>query len=135
MPTRPVLPLWVLCVLLDEGMLQGELPRLALRQYLQPLLEQHVASLLLGASGYPLLLPLVHAELAALGYAHVTVLDSAQPIAEEVTAMISARQLATARTDPGKLRIVLTDLPESSAAANRYLGHDIRQHAIHSVDL
>lgn len=130
-----VLPSPLLCALLEEGLLQGELPRLALRHYLQPLLQQGVDSLLLGASGYPLLLPLVREELAALGHAHLSVLDSAQPLADEVSQMITARQLATTRTDPGKVRIVLTDLPESIATANRYLGHDIRQHAIHSVDL
>lgn len=125
----------LLCAMLEEGLSQGDLPRLALRHYLQPLLAQHIDSLLLGASGYPLLLPLVREELAALGHAHVTVLDSAQPLAEEVAAMVAARQLATARTDPGKIRIVLTDMPENFIAANRYLGHDIGQHSVSAVDL
>ena len=120
---------------MDEGLLQGELPRLVLRQYLLPLLSQHVDAVLLGASSYPLLLPLVQAELAAHTPSDLPVFDSAQPLAAEVVAMIAARQLATARTDPGKLRIVLTDLPESFTAANRYLGRDIKQHSISTVDL
>jgi len=126
----PLLP-----ALADEGLLQGELPRLALRQYLTPLLSQQVDSVLLGASSYPLLAPLVEAELAALGCGEITVQDGVAPLADAVVAAVAARQLATARTDPGKLRIVLTDLPESFAAADRYLGHDIKQHSISAVDL
>jgi glutamate racemase len=125
----------LLSALLDEGLVQGELPRLALRHYLAPLLSQQVDSVLLGASCYPLLLPLVHAELAALGSPQLPVLDSAQPLADEVVATVAARQLATARTDPGKLRVVFTDLPESFSAANRYLGQDLRRHGVSAIDV
>jgi glutamate racemase len=130
-----VQPSPLLISLADEGWLEGEVPRLTVREYLAPLLKHQIDTLLLGCSQFPLLAGLIERELAALGGGLIRLVDSARPLAEECVQVIAARQLATVRTDPGKTRIVLTDLPEDFRVAERYLGAHIGVSSITAVDL
>jgi glutamate racemase len=130
-----VQPSPLLIALADEGWLEGEVPRLAVREYLTPLLKHGIDTLLLGCSQFPLLSGLIERELAALGGGLIRVVSSAEPLADECLKVVTARQLATVRTDPGKVRILLTDLPEDLRVAERYLGAHIGVTSITAVDL
>jgi len=126
----------LLVPLVDEGWLSGEVPRLALRTYLEPLVANDLDVLLLGCTHYPLLMPLIESELAALGGRPLPVIDSAHAIADEVAALVTSKRLASERVDPGKLRIVVTDQSEDlELMASRFLGHRLGQIPVTAVDL
>ncbi|MET0388259.1 MAG: hypothetical protein ABW321_19960 [Polyangiales bacterium] len=128
----------LLIPLVEEGYLDGELPRLVLREYLAPLLDVPIDTLLLGCSQYPLLIPLIEAELAAHvaeGGAPITLVDSAGPLADDVVQLIAAKNFATERTEPGKLRLMFTDPPEDFTLAKRCLGRDLPGLLVSAIDL
>jgi hypothetical protein len=49
--------------------------------------------------------------------------------------LVDSRQLGTTRTDPGKLRVVLTDLPLDLGIAERYFGRSFNGISVKGVDL
>lgn len=124
----------LLIALADEGWLTGDVPRLTVRKYVEPLLAENVDTLLLGCSQYPLLAELVSNELAALGHA-ISVVNSADPVADAALEQVATRKLATQRDDPGKIRVALTELPNDYALTERYLGRPVRDITIAAVDL
>jgi hypothetical protein len=54
---------------------------------------------------------------------------------EKVVQVVEARQLATARTEPGKLRVVFSDPPADLSIAEHFLGHSFAGITVTSVDL
>jgi glutamate racemase len=125
----------LLVPMVEEGWLDREATRLTARAYLEPLAKSDVDALVLGSTHYSLLMPLIADELAALSGKAVPVIDSAPAIAEEVATTLESRQLATARDDPGKLRIIFTDMPDDFGPANRFLGKDLAQLSVSAVDV
>jgi glutamate racemase len=130
-----VRPAPLLVPLVDEGWLDGELPRMAVRKYLAPLVEHDIDALVLGCTHYPLLAAMISSELAALSGKSVPVLDSAQPAVDDLVQLMETRQLATERDDPGKVRIILTDMPYDFAIASRFMGQDVTKLNVTAVDL
>jgi glutamate racemase len=125
----------LLCAFLDDGVWEGDLLRLALRQQLAPLLEAGVQTVLLGESPLLALRAAVSSELAAISGSSVPVVDSLEPMVEAVAQLVDAKQLATVRSEPGKLRLVFTDPPEDMSLAERYLGRALTGITVSSVDL
>lgn len=126
----------LLVSLIEEAWLDGDVPRMAVREYVAPLVQKSgIDTLVLGCSQYPLLEPLIKSELASLTDKPVAVVDSAHAAAAEVVHTIQTKHLATERTDPGKLRIVVTDMPEDLKMATRYLGRDASKFSITAIDL
>jgi glutamate racemase len=128
-------PAALLGPLAAEGVIDDVTARLITRAYLKPLVDQHIDVLVLGSADFSLFEPLVSRELAALGGKPIPVIDSAPAIAEAVASALQTRQLETARDDPGKLRIIVTDLPDDLAAASRFLGRELTQSSIVAVDV
>src|SRR6185503_8514139 len=56
----------MLVPLAEEGWVEGEVPRLVARRYLEPLVRARVGCVLLGCTHYPLLAGVIEAEAAAL---------------------------------------------------------------------
>ncbi len=126
----------LLVPLVEEGWVDGEVPRLATRRYLEPLVEAGVSALVLGCTHYPLLAEVIRDELAALAEHPIPVVDSAEATAVELAAFIAARDLARDAEHRGALRILVTDLPDRFAdVAARFLGHDVDGLEIEQVDL
>jgi glutamate racemase len=123
----------LLCALPDDGVWDGELVQLAVRMQLAPLIEAKVQAVVLGESSLSALRSAVSNELAANG--GIRVVDGNERMVESVVQVIEAKQLATARTDPGKLRVVFTDPPADLSIAERYLGRTFAGIAVTSVDL
>lgn len=123
----------LLCALLDDGVWDGELLQLAVQKQLAPLIANKVQVVVLGESSLDALRAAVSSELAANG--GIRVVDSTERMVENVVQVVAAKQLGTARTEPGKLRVVFTDPPADLGIAEQYLGRSFAGIAVTGVDL
>jgi glutamate racemase len=115
----------LLVPLVEEGWIEGEVPRLAVKRYVAPLVEAGARVFLLGCTHYPLVAPLVEQVARELSRSEVLVVDGAAATAHELVRWIDeARIVRAARAEPGApLELLVTDLPASfSEVASRFLG-------------
>ncbi len=121
----------LLVPLAEEGWLEGEVPTLAARRYLEPLARAGVDVIILGCTHYPLLFDVIEREARAMIGEHVTILDSATVVAAEVASFLAERALLRTpgagskdgEEGPGTTRLFVTDLPKSfDVSAARFLG-------------
>lgn len=127
-------PAPLLVSLVEEGWLDGEVPTLAARRYLSPLIRAGAGCVVLGCTHFPLLREVIAAEAEALAGAPVRIVDSAEATADEVVAFLAERGLSTARQGPGSLELLVTDLPKSFAhVARRFLGEEVG--SVEQIDL
>lgn len=116
----------LLVSLAEEGWVEGEVPRLAARRYLTPLIEAGTRCIVLGCTHFPLLHAVIEAEAAALAGAPVTIVDSAWATADEIAAFLIERGQDATREERGRLELLVTDLPKSfSDVAARFLGEPV----------
>lgn len=118
-------PAPLLVPIIEEGRTAADpLVRLALRQYLQPLIDRGLDVLVLGCTHYPILKEAIQAIVGE----NVRVIDSAEQCAEDVARRLGERGLLVpttpAATDgPGPLTCYVTDDPERFARlGSRFLG-------------
>jgi glutamate racemase len=129
-------PAPLLVPLVEEGWLEGEVPRLAVQRYLKPLIAQHIDALVLGCTHYPLLRPILETELAAMSGSALPVVDSAEATASELATLLSDRGLSAPTSGRGDLRILVTDKPGKFAeVAARFLGESVEGLAVEQIDL
>ena len=115
----------LLVPLAEEGWLEGEVPRLAVRRYLEPLARAGVDVVVLGCTHYPLLRRVIEEEAKVMLGESVRVVDSATATAHDTTAFLEERGLLNTQAGPGKIKLLVTDLAASFAAsAARFLGED-----------
>ena len=79
----------LLTPLVEEQCLHHPATKLILKDYLNPLKENRIDTLLLGCTHYPLLRPLIEQEMGS----DVTIVDSASTCAEKVAAVLQQHQL------------------------------------------
>jgi glutamate racemase len=114
-------PAPLLVPLAEEGWIEGDVPRLAVERYLEPLIALEVGVLVLGCTHYPLLKPLIEEVAERLAGRPVAVVDSAEATAESVADLLEDRQIGRAAPS-GRLDLMVTDLPASfSTVAGRFL--------------
>jgi glutamate racemase len=124
----------LLVPLVEEGWLEGEVPRLAVRRYLEPLLARGAKVVVLGCTHYPLLRGLIEREAAAIAGQPVRIVDSARATADAVAAFLKEREAEAERAGAGTLDLLVTDLPKSFAdVARRFLGENIPH--VEQIDL
>ena len=124
----------LLVPLVEEGWLEGEVPRLAVRRYLEPLLARGAKVVVLGCTHYPLLQGVIEREAAAIAGSPVRIVDSAHATAEAVATFLRERDAAAEGAGPGELELLVTDLPKSFAdLARRFLGAGVRH--VTQIDL
>lgn len=128
-------PAPLLVPLAEEGWTSGEVPRLAIRRYLEPLARASVDVVVLGCTHYPLLRGLIEEEVRDRIGPHVAVVDSAHATAQEVRSFLLARGLARAASGAGAtLQVLVTDLPGTFAeSATRFLGDAVKE--VEQIDL
>jgi glutamate racemase len=128
-------PAPLLVALAEEGWTEGDVPRLAVRRYLEPLATASVDVVVLGCTHYPLLRATIEAEARALLGAETRVVDSATATAAEVAAFLRERELdRTDTTRAATTRLLVTDLPRSfEQTATRFLGASLP--TVEQVDL
>lgn len=114
----------LLVPLIEEGWLDGEVPRLAVERYLRPLIEADVGVIVLGCTHYPLLRGTIASVAAELAGRPVAVIDSAEATALVVRDLLAGRELSATDTGAaGTLELLVTDFPASFATmAERFLG-------------
>lgn len=118
----------LLVPIVEEGRdLADPLVRLAVEQYLRPMLDRAINVLLLGCTHYPILKP-VFVEAAG---PNVRVIDSSRACAEDVARRLTMARLLRARDEKlgqGWFRTFVTDNSARFAAlAGRFLGFEIEQ--------
>ena len=127
----------LLVPLVEEGWLTGDVPRLAVRRYLEPLVAANVSVLVLGCTHYPVLKHLIAEVAAEMSGRAIPVVDSAQATAAAVQTWIDDEKIAPAESAPlpgSELELLVTDLPKSFAAmAEQMLGTSAPQ--VTQVDL
>jgi glutamate racemase len=120
----------LLVPMIEEGRnLDDPLLKLALKQYLRPMIAHRMTVLVLGCTHYPVLRPLIE-ELVG---DQVPVIDSARLCAEDVTRRLTAQGLLRGSAGSmysvsvvGTLRCLVTDDPERFARlAPRFIGDPI----------
>lgn len=127
-------PAPLLVPLVEEGWLDGEVPRLVVRRYLEPLIDEGIDALVLGCTHYPLLAPCIQKEAADLAGRPIAVVDSAAATAEELASLLEERNLAAA--GPGHLQLMVTDLPTRFAdVAGRFLANAEGDLPVEQIDL
>ncbi len=99
----------LLVPLIEEGWLESRITDDVLRQYLQPLVEDGIDTLVLGCTHYPLLRPAI----ARLLGESVTLVDSAENCAAAVKQLLAHEKIEAPRAQLGTLQVVLTDPPDS----------------------
>ena len=124
----------LLVPLVEEGWLEGEVPRLVVRRYLEPVLQKGARAVVLGCTHYPLLRPVIEEVAAEIAERPVPIVDSAEATADDLVTFLGERGLGATRTGPGALDLLVTDLPKSFAdVAARFLGHEVGD--VRAVDL
>jgi glutamate racemase len=123
----------LLVPLAEEGWTDGDVPRLVVRRYLEPLARAGVDVVVLGCTHYPLLRAIIEDEVRARIGPDVAVVDSARATAADVKAFLEARGLARGGSD-GSVELRVTDIPRTFAeVAARFLGDAVGE--VEQVDL
>ncbi len=131
-------PAPLLVPLAEEGWTEGEVPRLVVRRYLEPLARAGVDVIVLGCTHYPLLRDTIAEEVREMIGPEVTVVDSALATAADVGAFLLARGMtrraASSAAQPRPVQLLVTDVPATFRdAARRFLGDDVDE--VEQVDL
>ena len=113
----------LLVPLVEEGWIDGEVPRLAAERYLEPLIRSGAGVIVLGCTHYPLLRSVIEDAARRLSGHAIPVVDSAEATAAAVGALLESRGLGAPASERGSLELLVTDLPASfSQMAERCLG-------------
>ncbi len=94
--------------LVEEGWWDREVTVLTVREYMKPLQEAGVDTVVLGCTHYPLLQPVIQKEMGA----DVTLVNSALEVAREVQAVLTERDIATDALEQGKVSFFTSDSVE-----------------------
>ncbi|HEY2408716.1 MAG TPA: glutamate racemase [Polyangiaceae bacterium] len=120
----------LLVPLVEEGWLEGEVPRLVVHRYVEPLIAAGASVIVLGCTHYPLLKGLISEAACALAGKEVPVVDSAEATARAVGEWIRDERLIAGTVAPSPeraLELLVTDLPASfTLVAGRFLAREAR---------
>jgi glutamate racemase len=113
-------PTPLLVPLVEEGWLEHEVTKQVLKEYLTPLINDGIDTLLLGCTHYPLLTPLIQSVVAK----EIVLVDPARETAWVVKRQLESHGLL--EHSGGGLCLYLSDLtPEFQLIAQRFLGEPI----------
>jgi len=108
--------------LVEEGWLDHPVTRLTAQEYLRPVLAEQIDTLILGCTHYPLLKALLK-DVVGEG---VTLVDSAEAMAELSYEVLWEKHLAKDSFKPAIYKFFVTDLPlRFQTMAERFLGRSI----------
>src|SRR6266566_5064405 len=106
--------------LVEEGWFDHPVARLTAQEYLAPLTAQSVDTLVLGCTHYPLLKPLLHDVVGA----GVTLVDSADAMAQQTDVLLRAQALQRRGDDRVEHQFFVTDVPQRfQKVGEQFLGH------------
>ena len=99
----------LLVPLIEEGWLESPVTDDVIGQYLAPLLQDGIDTLVLGCTHYPLL----RRAIARVAGDKVALVDSAENCALAVRDLLADKALGASETERGSLRVALTDPPDA----------------------
>lgn len=99
----------LLVPLIEEGWLHNEVTDRVIMQYLQPLIDAEIDTLVLGCTHYPLLRPTI-SRLLGDG---IVLVDSAENCARAVGDLLTQQKLHASAENGGRLQVALTDPPDA----------------------
>ncbi|MBM3245995.1 MAG: glutamate racemase [Candidatus Omnitrophica bacterium] len=106
----------------EEGWVEGEVVLRVAREYLKPLKDSRVDTVILGCTHYPILKPVIRQVLGE----NVTLIDSAKQVAMEVKKIL-AQEGPLNKSRHSKHEFYVSDNPEwFSSLAQRFLGQPVR---------
>ncbi len=108
--------------LVEEGWLDHPVTRLTAQEYLKPVLAEHVDTLVLGCTHYPLLKSLLQ-EIAGTA---MQLVDSAEAMAGIAATLLQQQGLANPLRIPPEYRFCVSDVPfRFQTIAERFLGRSL----------
>ena len=119
--------------LVEDGRVQPGEPLITLcaREYLEPLRDAGVDTLILGCTHYPL----ISAVISSIMGPDVTLVDSAAAAAGAIAAALREKDMSASKTDGGRQQYFVTDSTERfSAVASLFLGANV-DGAVQRVDI
>lgn len=112
----------LLVPLVEEGWLDHPVARLVAEEYLKPLLQHDLDTLVLGCTHYPLLKPLLQ---KIVGY-QIRLVDSAEAMADQTAATLVHQNLKNRQSGPPEYRYYVTDVPyRFQSIGEAFLGRDL----------
>ena len=117
----------LLVPMVEEGWIDHAATRLIVREYLAPLVDAHMDTLVLGCTHYPLL---AHVIADVLGPG-VRLIDSAEETAVETRRVLSAAGLLTPALATPAHRFVVSDAPDRFLTLGRRFLDDTMAHVEH----
>jgi glutamate racemase len=127
----------LLVPLVEEGLLDGQLPELAVERYLQPLITEQVGVIVLGCTHYPILKPVIERVAERIAGHPIVVVDGAAATASVLSEHIVTNRIAARQnSSPATVELLVTDLPGSfENVARRLLGQDLPQVKLIDLDV
>ncbi len=108
--------------LVEEGFFEDEATHLIAKQYLEKFIENHVDTLILGCTHYPMLKNTIQRIVGE----NVIMVDSGEETAKFVKKYIESNSLATSKSVKSKLKIYVSDLPHKfQQIAERFLQNSL----------
>ena len=124
----------LLVPLAEEGWMGSEVARLVLTEYLSPLADQGVDTLVLGCTHYPLFKDQIRSMFQDQFDREVELVDSAESVAGRLKAMFMVQGLDAPEGRGGGIRCFVTDSPATfQRVGQRFWGEDFPQ--VVQVDL
>jgi glutamate racemase len=111
----------LLVPMIEEGWLSEEVTRLTVRNYLRPLLEENIDTLILGCTHFPVIRDLIQEEAG-----DVTLIDSGLETARQVKILLGETGLLNSGESPQQTRFFVSDIPRKfDEVGTRFLGHPV----------
>jgi glutamate racemase len=108
--------------LVEEGWLDTEATRLIAREYLEPMANADIDTLVLGCTHYPLLKKVIGSVVGR----DVRLIDSAEETAAETGEVLREKGISHEATDDARYRFIASDAPEQFLrVGQRFLGASI----------
>lgn len=108
--------------LVEEGWLDHEVTRLTAQEYLKPVLAEHIDTLVLGCTHYPLLKPLLQNVMGK----DVKLVDSADAMATRTAALLAQQGLVNTSSASPHYEFYVTDVPvKFQTIGERFLGRSL----------
>lgn len=123
MPEAHVIPIAcpLFVPLTEERFLSHPASQLIVKEYLKPLKEQHVDTLLLGCTHYPLMRDLIEQEISS----DVKIVDSASTCAEKVDAILTQHKMKNCNSKPNYQYFASDDPDKFRDLAEKLFGESI----------
>ena len=113
----------LLVPIIEEGWLDHQVTRLTLREYLPPLLAEHIDTLILGCTHYPLIKPLLAEETRG-----IALVDSSTTTAAAVADVLAEKDLLNPQTTAPDYRFFVSDIPlRFQTIGERFLNRPLEQ--------